>query len=414
MTPPSPRARLVAWVDAHFDDELAFLADIVRIPTDTPPGDNAPHATAVAAMIERLGWQVERHPVPQQTVAEYGMASITNLIVRRRYGGDGPTVALNAHGDVVPPGEGWTRPPYGALIEDGCMYGRATAVSKSDFATYFFAAQAIESLGLPLRGALELHFTYDEEFGGALGPGWLLAQGLTKPDYLIGAGFSYNVINAHNACLQLEVTVHGKATHGSIPDTGHDALQAATAVLNAIYADLPRLKTIRSGIAGIDHPTMIVGRIDGGTNTHVVPGKVVLKMDRRLIPEEDPAQVEAQVRGMIEGAVAGLPGIRVEIRRLLLAHPLRPLPGQEKLVDSLRRNANAVLGEDITVLGSQLYTDARLYSERGIPAVLYGAGPRTVLESNAKQADEHLVLDDLRAATKVVALTLLDFLGPLS
>jgi acetylornithine deacetylase/succinyl-diaminopimelate desuccinylase-like protein len=155
---------------------------------------------------------------------------------------------------------------------------------------------------------------------------------------------------------------------------------------------------------------MIVGRIDGGTNTNVVPGKVVLKMDRRMIPEEDPAQVEAGVRRLIEEAVQGLPGIRVEIRRLLLAHALRPLPGQEKLVDSLRRNAREVLGEEITVLGSQLYTDARLYSEHGIPAVLYGAGPRTVLESNAKQADEHLVLEDLRAATKVVAMTLFDFL----
>jgi acetylornithine deacetylase/succinyl-diaminopimelate desuccinylase family protein len=412
MTAPSARTTLTDWIDAHFDEEVAFLADLVRIPTDTPPGDNAPHADAVAKKIEALGWQVERHPVPAQTVIDYGMTSITNLIVRRRYADGGPTVALNAHGDVVPPGEGWTRPPYGAQIEDGRMYGRATAVSKSDFATFFYAAQAIESLGLPLRGALELHFTYDEEFGGALGPGWLLAHGLTKPDYLIGAGFSYNVVNAHNACLQFEVTVHGKATHGSIPETGHDALQAATAVLNAIYAEVPRLKAIRSGIAGIDHPTMIVGRIDGGTNTNVVPGKVVLKMDRRMIPEEDPAQVEADVRRMIENAVHGLPGIRVEIRRLLLAHALRPLPGQEKLVASLRRNAGGIMGEAITVLGSQLYTDARLYSEHGVPAVLYGAGPRTVLESNAKQADEHLVLDDLRAATKVVALTLLDFLAP--
>ena len=411
MTTPATRASLAAWIDAHFDDEVAFLSAIVAIPTDTPPGNNAPHAMAVADMIEQLGWTVERHPVPQQLVDDYGMASITTLIVRRRYADGGPTVALNAHGDVVPPGEGWTRPPYGAVIEDGRMYGRATAVSKSDFATFLFAARAIEALGLPLRGALELHFTYDEEFGGTLGPGWLLEQGLTKPDYLIGAGFSYNVVNAHNACLQFEVTVHGKATHGSIPDTGHDALQAASRILNAIYAEVPRLKTIRSDIAGIDHSTMIVGRIDGGTNTNVVPGKVVLKMDRRMIPEEDPAQVEAGVRRLIEDAVAGLPGIRVEIRRLLLARALHPLPGQEKLVDSLRRNAATVLGEDITVLGSQLYTDARLYSEHGVPAVLYGAGPRTVLESNAKQADEHLVLEDLRAATKVVALTLLDFLG---
>ena len=412
MTASSSRTTLTDWIDAHFDDEVAFLADLVRIPTDTPPGDNAPHADAVAEKIEALGWTVERYPVPRQTVLDYGMTSITNLIVRRRYAEGGPTVALNAHGDVVPPGEGWTRPPYGAQIEDGRMYGRATAVSKSDFATFFYAAQAIEALGLPLRGALELHFTYDEEFGGTLGPGWLLAQGLTKPDYLIGAGFSYNVVNAHNACLQFEVTVHGKATHGSIPETGHDALQAATAVLNAIYAEVPRLKTIRSGIAGIDHPTMIVGRIDGGTNTNVVPGKVVLKMDRRMIPEEDPAQVETDVRRMIADAVDGLPGIRVEVRRLLLAQALRPLAGQEKLVESLRRNAGEVLGEPITALGSQLYTDARLYSEHGIPAVLYGAGPRSVLESNAKQADEHLVLEDLRAATKVVALTLLDFLAP--
>ncbi len=412
MTASSSRALLTDWVDAHFNEEVDFLADLVRIPTDTPPGDNAPHAEAVAHKIEMLGWEVERHPVPRQTVTDYGMTSITNLIVRRRYAAGGPTVALNAHGDVVPPGEGWTRPPYGAQIEDGRMFGRATAVSKSDFATFLYAARALEALGLPLHGALELHFTYDEEFGGTLGPGWLLAQGLTRPDYLIGAGFSYNVVNAHNACLQFEVTVHGKATHGSIPETGHDALQAATAVLNAIYAEVPRLKTRRSTIAGIDHPTMIVGRIDGGTNTNVVPGKVTLKMDRRMIPEEDPAQVEADVRRMIETAVEGLPGIRVEIRRLLLAHALRPLPGQEKLVDSLRRNALDVLGEPVTVLGSALYTDARLYSEYGIPAVLYGAGPRTVLESNAKQADEHLVLEDLRAATKVVALTLLDFLAP--
>nr|WP_314623369.1 M20/M25/M40 family metallo-hydrolase [uncultured Noviherbaspirillum sp.] len=412
MTASSSRALLTDWVDAHFDEEVDFLADLVRIPTDTPPGDNAPHAEAVAQKIELLGWEVERHPVPRQTVTDYGMTSITNLIVRRRYATGGPTIALNAHGDVVPPGEGWTRPPYGAQIEDGRMFGRATAVSKSDFATFLYAARAVEALGLPLRGALELHFTYDEEFGGTLGPGWLLAQGLTRPDYLIGAGFSYNVVNAHNACLQFEITVHGKATHGSIPETGHDALQAATAMLNAIYAEVPRLKAKRSTIAGIDHPTMIVGRIDGGTNTNVVPGKVTLKMDRRMIPEEDPAQVEADVRRMIETAVEGLPGIRVEIRRLLLAEALRPLPGQEKLVDSLRRNALGVLGEPVTVLGSALYTDARLYSEYGIPAVLYGAGPRTVLESNAKQADEHLVLEDLRAATKVVALTLLDFLAP--
>ncbi|HBI68396.1 MAG TPA: peptidase M20 [Massilia sp.] len=404
------RQQLLDWIDTHFNEQVAFLQGVVRIPTDTPPGNNAPHAEAVADMVRAFGWDAERHAVPAQHVADYGMESITNLIVRRPYG-DGPTIALNAHGDVVPPGEGWSKPPYGAEIEDGYLYGRAAAVSKSDFATYIFAVRALEALGLPLRGGVELHFTYDEEFGGLLGPGWLLEQKLTQPDLVIAAGFSYQVITAHNACLQLEVTVHGKAGHGAMPETAIDALQAATHILNAIYGQLPELKKIKSKVAGIDSPTMLVGRIDGGTNTNVVPGKVVLKMDRRMIPEEDPVAVEAGVRALIEEAVRGLPGIRVEIRRLLLSHALRPLPGSEALVDSLRRNGRAILGEDIPAVGTPLYADARLYGEQGIPAVMYGAGPRTVPESNAKKADEKLALDDLRKATKVVALTLFDLLG---
>jgi acetylornithine deacetylase/succinyl-diaminopimelate desuccinylase family protein len=403
--------RVCSWIDQHFDEEIDFLQQIVRIPTDTPPGNNAPHADAVAELMQAWGWQAEKHPVPQQLVSDYGMQSITNLIVRRPYSEAGPTIALNAHGDVVPPGEGWSKDPYGGEVVDGRMYGRATAVSKSDFATYIYAVRALESLGIKLKGALELHFTYDEEFGGLLGPGWLLEQKLTKPDFLLGPGFSYNVVTAHNACLQFEVTVNGKATHGSMPETGHDALQAATAILQAIYAAVPGLKNIRSEIPGISHPTMIVGRIDGGTNTNVVPGKVVLKMDRRMIPEEDPVAVEAGVRRLIQDAVAGLPGITVEIRRLLLARALRPLPGHEQLVDSLLRNAQSVMGEQLSTNGSALYTDARLYGEYGIPVALFGAGPRTLMESNAKQADENVALDDLRKATKVVALTLLDFLG---
>ena len=403
--------RLIEWIDAHFDEQVAFLQQVVRIPTDTPPGNNAPHADAVASMVQAFGWTAEKHAVPAQDVHDYGMESITNLIIRRPYGDGGPVIALNAHGDVVPPGEGWTHKPYGAEIEDGYMYGRATAVSKGDFSTYIFAVRALEALDVPLKGGLELHFTYDEEFGGLLGPGWLLEQKLTRPDMVIAAGFSYNIVTAHNACLQLEITVHGKSGHGAMPETGHDALQAATRILNAIYNELPELKKITSKVPGIDSPTMLVGRIDGGTNTNVVPGKVVMKMDRRMIPDEDPVQVEAQVRALIENAVEGVPGIRLEIKRLLLSHALRPLPASERLVASLQKNARHVMGEDITAQGTPLYADARLYGEHGIAAVLYGAGPRTVPESNAKKADEKLLLDDLRKATKVVALTLFDFLG---
>lgn len=418
MTPdrsPEFLARLDAWIDAHFDEQVAFLQKLVQVPTDTPPGNNAPHAERTAALLAGFGFDAEKHAVPQQEVRDYGLESITNLIVRRAYDAGGPVIALNAHGDVVPPGEGWTHDPYGGEIVDGRLYGRAAAVSKSDFATFTFATRAVEALrsaGVPLKGGIELHFTYDEEFGGELGPGWLLKQGLTKPDYLIAAGFGHEVITAHNGCLQLEVTVHGVMAHAAIPDSGVDALQGAVAIMNALYAENTRYRAeIRSQVPGISHPYINVGWIQGGTNTNVVPGKVVMKIDRRMIPEEDPVQVEAGIRRLITEAAASRPGVSVDIRRLLLAESLKPLPGNRPLVEAICRHGTEVFGEPIPVSGTPLYTDVRLYCAQGIPAVIYGAGPRTVRESNAKRADEHLVLDDLRRATKVVARTLLEMLG---
>ena len=402
--------QLDAWVDAHFDEEVHFLQALVQVATDTPPGNNAPHAERTAELLQAFGFAAERHAVPAAEVAAGGLQSITNLIVRRRYGA-GRTIALNAHGDVVPPGDGWTRGPYSGDVIDGKLYGRASAVSKSDFATYAFATRALESLQATLNGAIELHFTYDEEFGGELGPGWLLKNGLTKPDLVIAAGFSYQVVTAHNGCLQMEVTVHGKMAHAAIPDTGIDALQGAVAILNALYRQNALYKQVTSKVPGITHPYLNVGRIDGGTNTNVVPGQVVFKLDRRMIPEENADEVEASVRSVILAAAATVPGISVDIRRLLLAHSLQPLPGHALLVEPLLKHAQEIFGETIPTSGTPLYTDARLYCEHGIPAVIYGAGPRTVLESNAKRADEHIVLDDLRRATKVVARALFDLLG---
>ncbi|MGL6111735.1 MAG: M20 family metallopeptidase [Rubrivivax sp.] len=402
---------LDTWVDAHFDEQVKFVQALVRVPTDTPPGNNAPHAERTAELLHAFGLEAEKHPVPAQQVKDYGLESITNLIVRRAYG-DGPTIALNAHGDVVPPGEGWTHDPYGGEVVDGKLYGRAAAVSKCDFSTFTFAVRALESLKTPLKGKVELHFTYDEEFGGELGPGWLLKHKLTKPDLLLAAAFSYQVVTAHNGCLQMEVTVHGKMGHAAVPDTAVDALQAATKVLNALYQQNILYKQVTSQVAGITHPYLNVGRIEGGTNTNVVPGKVLIKLDRRMIPEENPAEVEATLRRVIAEAVAGSPGVSVDIKRLLLANSLKPLPGNKPLVDALCRHASELFGEPIQASGTPLYTDARLYCEQGIPAALYGCGPRTVLESNAKRADEHIELDDLRRATKVVARTLLDLLQP--
>jgi len=403
--------QLDAWIDTHFDEQVAFLQELIRVPSDTPPGNNAPHADRAAELLVDMALEVQKYPVPAPLVEAAGLQSITNLIVRRTYGPGGKTIALNAHGDVVPPGDGWTHDPYGGDIEDGKLYGRASAVSKCDFSTYAFAIRALEAVAKPEQGQIDLLLTYDEEFGGEVGPGWLLANTLTQPDLMIAAGFSYQVITAHNGCLQLEVTVHGQMAHAAIPESGVDALQAAVKILNVLYAQNTIYRaSITSSVEGITHPYLNVGLIEGGSNTNVIPGKVSFKLDRRMIPEEDATEVEADLRELISQIAAQSPGITVDIRRMLLAQAMKPLPGNQPLVQAIQKHGKAVFGEDIPALGTPLYTDVRLFVERGIPGVIYGAGPRTVLESHAKRADERLDLADLRRATKVIARALHDLL----
>ncbi len=409
--------KIDAWIDAHFDQQVQFLQQLIRVSTDTPPGNNTPHALCTAELLAGMGMQAEQHCPPQEAVTAAGLESITNLIVRRKYGDGGKTIALNAHGDVVPPGEGWRHDPYGGEIDGGKIYGRAAAVSKCDFSTFTFAVRALEAVAKPTKGSIELHFTYDEEFGGELGPEWLLKQGLTKPDLMIAAGFSYQVVVAHNGCLQMQVTVHGEMSHAAIPDTSIDALQGATHILQALYALNADYKKVTSKVEGITHPYLNIGMIEGGTNTNVVPGKVTFKLDRRMIPEEDAAQVEQSLRETIAQAAKsyqpprGSSAIKVEVKRMLLAQALKPLAGNQPLVQALQKHGAEVFGQAIPALGTPLYTDVRLYSERGIPGVIYGAGPRTVLESNAKRADECLELEDLRRATKVIARSLQELMA---
>jgi succinyl-diaminopimelate desuccinylase len=339
------------------------------------------------------------------------MVSATNLIVRKTFGaGRGPVIALNAHGDVVPPGEGWTVDPYAGDEKDGVLFGRGVAVSKSDFATYAFALLALEASGLSLEGGVELHLTYDEEAGGFIGPKWLIDQGLTKADFAISAGFSYAITTAHNGCLHLEVVVNGKQAHAALPATGADALEASVPILAAIYAERERLKEIVSAEPGIGSPQITVGLISGGINTNVVPDRVTFRIDRRIIPEEDGESVHAALAALIDSALPRGCRCTAATRRIMLAEPLRPLPGIDRMVEPLRRHAEKVLGVQIDTTGVPLYTDARHYAAVGIPTILYGAGPRSILEANAHAADEHLQLSDLRAATEIVALTLADLL----
>ena len=397
------------FIETNFHRQVDLLKALVRVPSDNPPGNCAPHAQAAQALLEKLGFKVEVHQVPDALTKKHGMASVTNLVVRERFG-PGPVIALNAHGDVVPPGQGWTHDPYGAVEQAGAIYGRGAAVSKSDFSTYAFAMLALKDNPAGLKGTVELHLTYDEETGGFVGPKWLLDEKITRPDFAISAGFSYAVVTAHNGVLHLEVTVKGRQAHAALPESGADALEAATGVLGALYKERKRLAKLKSKSPGIGSANLTVGLISGGFATNVVPDLVTMRLDRRLIPEENGAKVEKALISLIKRAAKGK-GISVDIRRIILAEPLRPVAGVEKLVEPIRRHAKRELKVAIPVKGVPLYTDARHYSMAGIPTVLYGAGPRSILEANAHAANEHVKLSDLKAATKIVEATLREMLS---
>ena len=135
----------------------------------------------------------------------------------------------------------------------------------------------------------------------------------------IGAGFSYAVVTAHNGCLHLEVEVLGRSAHTARPFTEVDALEAANGIPTALYGWGGGLEARASGAPGIGSPQMTVGSISGGINTKVVPDRIVFRLDRRMIPEEKTAEVEAELRAVIKRAAELHPQAKVAVNRILLA-----------------------------------------------------------------------------------------------
>ncbi|MFC5649066.1 ArgE/DapE family deacylase [Paenibacillus solisilvae] len=409
----SDKIKLEAWLAKHESGMVDMLKKLVATPSDNPAGDCLPISEVVADQLRLRGFEPQLDLVDEKDVQAAGMIRVQNIIADTVIGtGEGPVIALNSHGDVVPPGDGWTYDPYGGLIVEGKLYGRGAAVSKSDIAVYTYAVMALRESGVTASGKLALAITFDEETGGEVGPQRLLRKGLLEPDYALVAGFTYAAVTAHNGCLHLEVILKGSSAHAAIPHTGADALEAMTDVLNALYAYRKQLSKMVSNVNGIHSPTLVVGLIQGGINTNVVPDRCAIRIDRRIIPEENPVTAEKELIAVIAAALEEVPGIELQVRRVLLAHPFRELAGTELLIEALRSNWSGVIQEgELPVQGVPLYADARHFTEAGVPAVMFGAGPRTLEEANGHRADEHVMLSDMTKAVRIVAFTLYDLLS---
>lgn len=397
-----------AAADDLHDEAIEFLSEMIRTPSINPPGEYAGIHELVTSTYEEYGWDVETIWTPDHLLEELGLdpdyprPNVLAYLCR----GDGPVIALNAHLDTVPVDESqWTYEPFGGEIADGHMWGRGARDSKGRVASYTFAARVLEETDLvPDDATVVLAITADEETGGQAGPGYVIDSGALEADYAIVEGAIDRIDYAAAGVLHLNVTVTGKASHAGVdPRGGTNSLVGAARIISALEDYAKELEDRVSEVPNIGHPTCTPATIEGGVKTNVVPPSTSFTVDRRVVPDEDIDEAEAEFTDVVESVK--LPeGTSVEVDAILRAMPFvsdRDGP----LVRSLKRNADLVTDGDIPIAGTRGFTDARFFAQGGAETAKYGPGDA---DSNVHGADENVKLDQLRDSTAAIAATLVD------
>jgi succinyl-diaminopimelate desuccinylase len=407
-------------VDDLADEAIAFAAELIRIPTVNPPGENYEDcARAIGAALQRADFEVEYHvaeDLPEHTPAHPRV----NVVGARAGEGRGPVIHLNGHLDVVPAGEGWTVDPFGGDVREGRLYGRGSGDMKAGIAAALFASEAIRRAGLRLPGKVELSGTVDEESGGFAGVAWLARRGRIaagRTDYVI-IPEPLNVDRiciGHRGVYWFEVTTLGRVAHGSMPFLGVSAIEHMGAVLEAVRAELEPALEARLTRMPVVPPesaraTINVNGVAGGQppealQTPCVADRCRAVFDRRFLIEEDFDDVRAEVVALLDRTAARITDFRYELRDLMVVHPTQA-PEGSPLVWALRRAIAEVLGRDAAIVASPgTYDQKHVARIAGVEhCVAYGPG---ILEL-AHQPDEWCGVEDIVSATKVIALAMLE------
>jgi succinyl-diaminopimelate desuccinylase len=417
-----PIERVLSEVDRAADEIVQFTADLVRIPTVNPPGEE------YEACARFLGDYLERRSFAVEYIAAEGRAEHTarhprlNVIGSRR-GGAGPVVHLNGHIDVVPPGEGWSVDPFGGLVREGKIFGRGVCDMKAGIAASVFAAEAIERAGVTLPGTVEISGTVDEESGGFAGVAYLAEAGRIKAgrtDFVI-IPEPLNVDRiciGHRGVYWFEVTARGRIGHGSMPFLGVSAIDGMGRLLQSVRDVLmPALASRRTAVPvvppGARQATINVNGIDGGQPIDGIQTPCVADLCRavfvrRFLLEEGFDKAMQEIAELVTQVAGQAHGVRFDVRDLMVVHPTKT-PDDSPVIASLDRSIRSVLGRPAELIASPgTYDHKHVARIAGVPhCVAYGPGE---LEQ-AHQPDEYCRIEDLVNATKVIALATLDLMG---
>jgi succinyl-diaminopimelate desuccinylase len=385
---------VLAGIDA--EETIAFLRDLVRVPSINPPGNVSAAAAICDRPLRAAGFSVRtlaHAPAKPNLVAEWG-ATV------------GPTLCFNAHLDVVPVGDAraWSHPPFAADVADGRVYGRGAGDDKASVTAQVMGAVALARSGLPLKGRLAVTEVADEETDGEGAQHVIAASGLRPAGVIVGEQTLNRVAIGEKGTAGIQVVVTGRTAHGALPWEGANAIAAMARVIVALSEELePRLRQRT-------HPRFMpssasVNLIDGGVKANVVPDRCAIYIDRRLVPGEDPAQTTDEIRDIAERAIAGMPGIAVQI---VPGSELRPaaMSDPNGALAQAMLAANRFLGLSPELTGFSMATDGRHFAAAGYPVIIYGPGdPRL-----AHVPDEWVGIDEVLDATRAYALAALALL----
>jgi succinyl-diaminopimelate desuccinylase len=409
------RDRVWSEIDRRRDRLVSLCQEIVRRPTENPPGPTIACAELVTQELGARGLPVERfEPRP-------GLVSLVSSV-----GGGDRHFVLNGHMDVFPADDAalWTVPPFAGVVRDGRIYGRGVADMKGGLTASLAAYLLVRELGLPLGGRLSFMAVADEETGGRWGTKWLLDQ---RPDFvpdlcLIGEPCSTDAVRVgEKGVAWITLTSRGRSYHGSLTAGDNAITRLATAIglvqriveeRGETPADLvPVIEGAKRHYLNEDYkgrewllesPSCNVGTIRGGIKANVAPREATAEIDIRIPFGWTPARVLEWVRGRLEGAALG------DVEATLFEHACSPsyTRPDHPLTQAVHRHATAVMGAPPTLTITTGGTDGRFFRMRGVPTIIYGPRPHAV-----GGLDEYILVEDLVRVTKVHLATALELIG---
>lgn len=407
---------LLEYLGSKTGETIRTLDELVRIPTQVPPGENYEKIMDLAASkLEELNFKVEKLIMPRD-LFERKNPRLTHLVGERvnicatKDTGADKILLINTHLDVVPASANWSVPPFECTEKDRRIFGRGVADSKGSVAALFTVLSAVEELDIKPRYNLNIALTTDEEMGPYSGLCYLADLGKLKTDYFLSMdGDSDDITIASNGNVDWQIDVFGKSYHSGSSFLGVNAIEKAVPVMNGLLELKAKVERRRSKVpasmaisqnAGIDTlmPVLNITVINGGVKQNIVPDRCTLKGDRRYIPEEKFSDVCKEMNDAISIVKKKHPDIDLKMSCDKIYAPMLT-DMNNPWVKEIKRVADEVTDRDVRCSGTQGSLDvAYAVKVTGLPACCFGIGRR--MESNAHADNENIRVEDMVMYTK--------------